>query len=80
MVATTFDGNWDVPFGAPVFTVDGQRLGYVVNADAYQMEVGNGFLFMSVYTIQLSEVEHYEDGVLVLKHTMEQVEARQGGR
>lgn len=74
MVATTLDGNGDIPVGIPVVTADGQRLGYVVDGDAYQIEVGDGFLFMSVYTVVLSEVDRYEGGRLILKLTMEQVE------
>ena len=74
MVATTFDGDGGIPVGAPVYTVDGERLGYVVDGDAYQMEVGDGFLFQTTYVIELCDVECYVDGALRLKLTMDQVE------
>ncbi len=73
MVATTLDSNGDIPIGLPVLTKDGERLGYVVDGDAYQLVVGNGFLFRGAYAISLADVERYEDGKVYLKWTMEQV-------
>ena len=77
MAATTHDGNWDFPIGAPVFTADGQRIGVVTEGDAYGLLVEDGFFVHHAYTLQLSDVERYEERSLLLKLTMAQIEERQ---
>jgi hypothetical protein len=76
MIATPLNDTWDVPIGAPVDTADGQRLGYILSGDTEQLEVGGGFLFTHTYTILLSDVDRYEDGVVLVVLTMEQAELR----
>lgn len=77
MVTTTRDGNWDIPIGAPVYTADGRRLGVVTQGDAYGLLVEDGFFVRHAYRLRLSDVERYEDGNLLLKLTIDQVEERQ---
>lgn len=75
MVAT--DGNWELPVGAPVYTADDVRLGYVVGGDAYGLDVGDGFLFRRNYTVRWSDVDHFKDGGVVLKLRMHECVARE---
>ena len=77
MVATASNGDGSILIGAPVHTADGRRLGYVLDGDAYQLEIGDGFIFRRSYRVPLCEVACYEDGALLLKITMDQVEQRQ---
>ena len=74
MVATTQDGNRGVPIGSLVYTADGQRLGYVVDGDAYRLDVGDGFLFRRAYALKRSHVQRYEERRLTLTLTMQQVQ------
>ncbi len=60
-------------------TADGERIGYLMGGDAHELQVGDGFLFISVYTIPIARVERYEDGHLVLRLTAEQFEQSLGG-
>lgn len=76
MVATNLNGSWDIPIGIPVYTADGRRLGVVTEADAYGLLVEDGLLVHHTYTLQLSDVARYEDGTLILKLPMEQIEPR----
>lgn len=76
MVTTTFDGEQEIPIGAPVFTTDGERVGYVLGGDAYQLFIGEGFLFRHNYAVDLADIEPSRDEHLVLKLTKAQFEER----
>ncbi len=79
MIATTVtsmgDDSWDIPIGAPVITADGRRLGVVTDADINGILVEDGFFIRHMYTVPLADVQRYEDGSLVLKHTREESES-----
>jgi hypothetical protein len=75
MDATALDGPWDLPIGVPVVTADGNKLGTVTAADAYELQVEDGLLFRHTHILPLAAVAGYEDGVLVLNLTSEQVAA-----
>ncbi len=79
MVTTTLDGDWDIPIGIPVFTADGERIGYVLGGDAYQLFIGDGFLFKRNYAIDFGDLERSLDDHLVLKLTKAQFEDRLRG-
>ena len=73
MVATTLDGSFDagngIPIGTEVFTADGEHLGSVVDGDAYELIVERGWFFVHDYQIQLSDIDRFEEGRLVLRLT-----------
>lgn len=77
MVATTPDGNWDIPIGSVVYTADARKLGKVTGGDAYGLLVEDGLLFPRAYHVKLSDVERYEDGTLLLNRMMEELEQRE---
>ena len=77
MVATTLNQSWDIPIGVDVYTADFHRLGILTQADAYELVVEEGLFVHHTYVLQLSDVDHYEDGELVLKLAADQVEERQ---
>lgn len=83
MIATTLDGSWDagngIPIGTDVFTADGAHLGTVVDGDAYDLVVEQGWFLVRDYQIHLSDVAGMEDGRLVLALTKEEVEQRRVG-
>lgn len=76
MGATTFDGEPGIPIGVPVFTADGERIGYVLGGDAYQLIVGDGFLFGRNFAVDLADFEWSPDEQLVLKRTKAEFEQR----
>lgn len=61
--------SWDLVIGAPVHDAAGTKLGTVRHADADAFVVGRGVLFGPDWELSLEEVDHYEDGGLILKHT-----------
>lgn len=63
----------NIAIGAAVFTAKGARLGYVVDRNAYRVEVGDGFLFRRRYDVELEDMDRYEGGMLVLKVTADEV-------
>lgn len=76
MRATAFDGDTNLPIGADVYTADGQRIGFLTRGDAHELEIGDGFLFISTYTVPVAWVDRYEKGHLVLRLSAEQFEER----
>ena len=80
MVATTQGEHWDIPIGVDVYTADLHRLGVLTQADAYELVVEDGVLVHHTYTLNLSDVDRYEDGVLVLKLASDQVAEDGDGR
>jgi hypothetical protein len=73
MDATALEGPWNLPIGAPALTAEGNKLGIVTAADAYDLHVEDGLLFRNTHILPLSAVAGYEDGLLVLNLTTEQV-------
>lgn len=69
--ATT--GGWGIPVGTPVYDVAREKVGTVVDADAYDLVVERGFFFVHSYPVRLSDVERYEHGALYLKVTKDQI-------
>ena len=69
--ATT--GGWGIPVGTTVYDLAGDKVGTVVDADAYDLVVERGFFFVHSYPVKLSDVERYENGALHLKITKDQV-------
>ena len=78
MVATTLDGSWDagngIPIGTEVFTADGDHLGAVVDGDAYDLVVEQGWFLVRGCQVHLSDVAGMEDGRLVLSLTRTEIE------
>lgn len=72
------NGHAHLPIGADVYTADGERIGFVVSGNTHELDVGDGFLFMNVYTVPVAWVERYEDGHLLLRLTAEEFEASVG--
>jgi len=64
---------WSVPHGAPVVTVDDQRLGCLLGDGPRGLMVGHGMFLLRRYHIPLSDVARYEDGTLFLRVTLQQV-------
>lgn len=82
MVSTVIDESWGIPVGTDVYTSDGEHLGSVVDGDAYELVVERGWFFVHDYQIQISAVDHLDDGKIFLSLTKEQVElerSRGGG-
>jgi hypothetical protein len=75
MDAPALDRPWNLPIGAPVLTADGAKLGTVTAADAYELHVDDGILFRHTHILPLAAVAGYEDGMLVLNLTTDQVAA-----
>ena len=73
MVATTLNQSWDIPIGVDVYTADFHRLDILTKADAYELVVEEGLFVRHTYVLQLSDVDRYEDGELVLKLASDQV-------
>ncbi len=69
--ATT--GGWGIPIGTTVYDVAGEKVGTVVDADAYDLVVERGFFFVHSYPVRLSHVERYEHGALYLKVPKDQI-------
>jgi hypothetical protein len=81
MVATTLGGEWDgIPIGTEVYTADGVHLGAVVDGDAWELVVEEGWFLVRDHQVRLSDVAGFEDGKLVLAITKAEVEAQQPQR
>ena len=78
MDAMTLDGSWDasngIPLGTEVCTADGEHLGAVVDEDASELVVEQGWFLARDYQIHLAGVAGMEDGRLVLSLTKTEVE------
>jgi hypothetical protein len=74
MVATTLGNSWGIPIGSEVRTADGEHLGTVVEGDAYELVVERGWFFVHDYQISLSDVDRFEEGILILRLTKAEVE------
>ena len=72
---TRFDAHANLPIGADVYTADGERVGCLMGGGIHELEVGDGFLFMTIYTVPVAWVERYDDGHLILWLTAAQFEA-----
>lgn len=72
MDATAAIGD-GIPVGTPVFDSAGQRLGRVVGADLYVLTVGRGLIFTREFSVDLADVDRYEDGQLFLGLVKDQV-------
>jgi hypothetical protein len=78
MIAIEMDGAWGLPIGVPVMTADGERLGAVTHADAYELLVEDDRREHPTYALNLFDVARFEDGTLHLKLTAaEALEGRQ---
>jgi hypothetical protein len=73
MVATMLSPSWDIPLGIPVHTADGERLGFLTDATAYELTVEDGVIFRQTFTVRPSDVDRFDHGVLILSLTEEQV-------
>ena len=62
-----------IPVGTPVFDSAGERLGRVVGADPYVLTVGRGVIFTREFSVDLADVDRYEDGCLFLGLAKDQV-------
>ena len=71
-------GGWEMLIGAPVYTADGRRLGYVLGTHADQLRVSEGYLFRCKYVIEFGEIARFDEDALVLACTMEKL--RQDGQ
>jgi hypothetical protein len=69
------DGNRDVPIGTTVCSADERDVGEVVSVTSDCCMVERGWLLRHSYTFEHADVDRYEDGVLVLKLTLYDVEA-----
>ena len=80
MDAMTLDGSWGagngIPIGTEVFSADGAHLGSVVEGDAYDLVVEQGWFLARDYQVHLSDVAAFEAGKLVLSLSKEDVEQR----
>ena len=70
---TMTDTTWDIPIGAPVVTADGERLGVLKQADAWELLVESGLFFRHTYALNLFDVDRYDNGVLLLKLTADEI-------
>jgi hypothetical protein len=73
MDAPALDRPWDLPIGAPVVTSEGDKPGTVTAANGSELHIPEGIFFRHTYTHPLASLAGYEDGVLILNLTMEQV-------
>jgi hypothetical protein len=73
MVATIAGPNWAIPFGVPVHTADGERLGFLADATAYDLIIENGFLVRHTFVVPMADIDRVEHGVLVLGVSRDQV-------
>jgi hypothetical protein len=71
-------GEWDagtgIPLGTDVFSADGVHLGAVVDGDANELVVEQGWFLVRDYQVHLSDVASVEDGRVVLALTKAEVE------
>jgi hypothetical protein len=74
MVATVAGPNWAIPLGVPVHTADGERLGVLTDATAYELIVEDGVLVRHTFMVPLAHVDRVEHGVVVLGMTRDQVQ------
>ena len=74
MVSGALDGSWGIPVGTAVYTSDGERLGSVVDGDAYELIVERGWFFIHDYQSRLADVDRFEEGRLMLRLTKAEVE------
>lgn len=78
MVTTMVEGTTDFPIGAPVYTADGVELGKVVSATAHLLVVERGWFVRHGYTFRHADVDHYQDGALVLRLSSGEIDERFG--
>jgi hypothetical protein len=73
---TAIAGPWDIPIGAPVVDRAGESLGRVVEADTSDLHVRRGWFFMPTVAIPLGHVARYDDGILWLDISREELARR----
>lgn len=62
-------GNWSIPIGAPVYDVEGAKLGTLAGTDGYTLFVEEGLLMITTHPISMGLVASYDDGGLYLSVT-----------
>jgi hypothetical protein len=70
---TATETSHDIPIGARVVTADGERLGKLTQADAWELLVERGFFIRHTYALNMFDVDRYDDGTLHLKLTADEV-------
>jgi hypothetical protein len=72
MATRTVDESWGIPIGAPVYDIEGQRIGHVRGADNLDLRVERGIILRHTCYVGLNTVDRVEDGRVILSVTKDE--------
>jgi len=76
MIATTMDGRdvgSGIPIGTDVHSGDGVHRGVVVEGDAYELAIEQGWFLVRDHQVRFADVDRFEDSNLILWATKTEV-------